>query len=286
MTLPPLKEVIQRHGLMTKKALGQHFLLDARLMQRIVSIAGAMEGVTAIEIGPGPGGLTRELLQSNTASVVAIEMDARCLPVLAELSDIFPGKLTVHYGDAMKIDLPAITKAPRKIVANLPYNVSAVLLARWLGDIHTHGAEVYAGLTLMFQKEVAQRIMAAPGSKTYGRLSVISQWLCDVQMGFDIPPGAFLPPPKVTSSVIHLTPRRQLALAPDFTSVEAVTKAAFGQRRKMLRSALKTLSPHADALMERAGIDPTLRAEQITVDRFLRLAMEYQRDFTKPSSPT
>lgn len=272
MTLPPLKEVIHRHGLMADKSLGQHFLLDARLMERIVVVAGSLEGVHAIEIGPGPGGLTRALLQSPAKTVSVVEMDARCLPIMQELGEAFPNKLSVHHGDAMKIALPSLCPAPRKIVANLPYNVSAPLLARWLEDIHAQGAGVYDSMTLMFQKEVAQRIMAAPGNKDYGRISIISQWLCDVQMGFDIPPGAFLPPPKITSSVIRLIPRKTLALNPPFASVEAVTKAAFGQRRKMLRSSLASLTPHPEALLEKANIAPTLRAEQVPVEGFLRLA--------------
>ncbi|MEO5337612.1 MAG: 16S rRNA (adenine(1518)-N(6)/adenine(1519)-N(6))-dimethyltransferase RsmA [Magnetospirillum sp. WYHS-4] len=264
--LPPLREVIRRHDLMARKSLGQHFLLDGNLCARIVRAAGTQEGETVIEIGPGPGGLTRALLAAG-ARVHAIEMDRRCMAALAELGEAYPARLTVVEGDALEIDLPGLAPAPRHIVANLPYNVSTALLLRWLGEI---GA--YASLTLMFQKEVADRLAAPPGSKAYGRLSVMTQWLCDVRAEFNIDPRAFTPPPKVMSTVVTLTPRPAPLAPASRAALEKVTAAAFGQRRKMLRASLKGIGL-ADRLSN-LGIDPEDRAENLPVEAFCALARE------------
>ncbi|MGE0714450.1 MAG: 16S rRNA (adenine(1518)-N(6)/adenine(1519)-N(6))-dimethyltransferase RsmA [Alphaproteobacteria bacterium] len=263
--LPPLREVIARHGLGARKGLGQHFLLDLNLTRRIARAAGDLSQGTVIEIGPGPGGLTRALIECGAREVVAIERDDRCAAALAEIADACPGRLRVVMADALAIDPVAITDAPRRIVANLPYNISTALLLRWLDHIGD-----YAGLTLMFQKEVAERLLAAPGDAAYGRLSVIVQWLCRVQRLFDVPPSAFVPPPKVVSSVIGITPCGSPAAPADRALLERVTQAAFGQRRKMLRAALRPLG--GEALLDAAGILPTRRAEELSVAEFCALA--------------
>ena len=265
--LPPLGEVIRRHGLAAHRTLGQKFLLDLTLTPLIANAAGPLDGISVIEIGPGPGGLTRALLLEGAAHVVAIERDRRCLPALAELAAAFPGRLTLIEGDALTLDPAALAPAPRKIVANLPYNIATALLLRWLPGIAAYGS-----LTLMFQKEVAERLAAQPRSKTYGRLSVATQWLATVERVFDVAPRAFVPPPKVTSTVVNIIPR-PAPLAPCRPGdLERVTAAAFGQRRKMLRASLKSLG--GEALCRAAGIDPDARAETIDVAGFLRLAAE------------
>ncbi|WP_072573270.1 16S rRNA (adenine(1518)-N(6)/adenine(1519)-N(6))-dimethyltransferase RsmA [Granulibacter bethesdensis] len=263
--LPPLREVIARHGLEARKALGQHFLLDPHLMARIVREAGPMQGRTAIEIGPGPGGLTRALLETAVERVVAIELDHRAIPALEELAGFYPDRLTVLEADAMRVDLGTLTTAPRRIVANLPYNVGTPLLVGWLRQ-----AALFESMTLMFQQEVAERICAAPGSDAYGRLGVLAQWTCRVDMLMSVPPGAFHPPPKVYSSVAALWPREAQPSPALFTAMERVTAAAFGQRRKMLRGALKSLG--GEALLSRAGIAGDRRAETLTIEEFDRLA--------------
>lgn len=263
--LPPLREVIARHGLATRKSLGQHFLLDMNLTRRIVRAAGPLDGVTAIEVGPGPGGLTRALLESAAAGVVAIERDSRCIPALHELQDAAGGRLTLVEDDALAVDYRTLAPAPRAIVANLPYNIATPLLIGWLKDI-----DAYAGLTLMFQKEVAERLTAAPGNKTYGRLSVICQWQAEVRRALTVPARAFTPPPKVDSAVVTLTPRPAPEVA-EWTFMERVTAAAFGQRRKMLRASLKALGD-AEGLLAAAGLRPTARAEEIDVAGFAALA--------------
>jgi 16S rRNA (adenine1518-N6/adenine1519-N6)-dimethyltransferase len=261
--LPPLREVIRRHGLDARKSLGQHFLLDLNLTARIARAAGDLEGVSVIEIGPGPGGLTRALLDTAATRVVAIERDDRCVAALGELVAAYPGRLEVIPADALDVDLRSIAPAPRRIVANLPYNVAVPLLLGWLSQI-----DMVDGMILMFQKEVADRLTAAPRSKDYGRLSVITQWLCEAKHLFNIDKRAFTPPPKVTSTVVGLTPR-PVPLAPaDQACLEAVTQAAFGQRRKMLRSSLKGIGLDPAAV----GIEPTARAEELTVEEFCRLA--------------
>ena len=275
MLLPPLKDVIHRHGLMAKKSLGQHFLLDGNITAKVARQAGALAGVHVIEIGPGPGGLTRALLDSEAASVTAIERDARCIAALQELQPAYGERFRLIEADAMTVDVEALCPAPRAIIANLPYNIGTPLLIGWLKAVHAGGPEAIASLTLMFQKEVADRITAAPGSKDYGRLAVMTQWLCDAWHCFDLPPTAFIPPPKVTSTVVHIVPRAQRPTLP-FASMERLLQAAFGQRRKMLKSALKALLPDAEALLNEAGIAPTERAENVPVDAFVRLTGLWQ----------
>ena len=268
--LPPLREVIARHGLMAKKALGQNFLLDLNLTSRIARASGPLEGATVVEVGPGPGGLTRALLAGGAARVIAIERDARCLPALAEVAAAYPGRLEVIEGDALKVDMAALTGgAPSRIVANLPYNVGTSLLTGWLtGEAWPPW---YQSLTLMFQKEVAQRIVAAPGSDAYGRLGVLCGWRTEARIMFDVAPSAFVPPPKITSSVVHLVPRAE-PLPCAVRMLERVTLAAFGQRRKMIRQSLKGLVSDPMPLIEAAGLEPTERAENLTVEDFCRLA--------------
>lgn len=269
--LSPLRDVIARYGLDADKSLGQHFLLDLNLCARIVRAAGDVSTGTTIEIGPGPGGLTRALLDAG-AHVIAVEKDQRCQPLLAELSNAYPGHLNVIAADAMKVNCATLGPAPRRIVANLPYNVATELLFQWLGDIQS-----FESLTLMFQTEVAMRLAARPGSKTYGRLSIMTQWLCEVALAFDINPRAFTPPPKVDSTVVSLHPRPQPLAPADRKILEEVTAAAFGQRRKMLRQSVKSLAakagyPDASAFCEAAGVDPTARAENLSVEQFCAMA--------------
>ncbi len=271
-SLPPLRDVIARHGLAARRGLGQHFLLDLNLTGRIARAAGDLSQGTVIEIGPGPGGLTRALLESGADHVVAVERDERCRPVLEEIAAAFPGRLTYMMADALAVEVAALGPAPRRIVANLPYNVSTALLLRWLDEIHS-----IASLTLMFQKEVADRLTAAPRSKDYGRLSVLVQWLCEVKRLFDISPRAFTPPPKVTSTVLQITPRARPLHPADKATLERVTAAAFGQRRKMLRQSLRTLTPAAAELLAAAGIPETARAEELDVAQFCTLAREWQK---------
>ena len=260
--LPPLREVIARHGLDARKSLGQHFLLDLNLTARIARAAGDLEAATVLEIGPGPGGLTRALLEAGAREVIAVEKDSRAVAALVELAAAYPGRLRVVEADALAFDEPQ----DAVVVANLPYNVSTVLLVRWLRRI-----ERFRSLTLMFQKEVADRLTAAPGGKDYGRLSVMAQWLCEVRAAFEIPPRAFTPPPKVTSTVVRFVPRPAPERA-GFAQMERVAAAAFGQRRKMLRQSLKPLG--GEALLARAGVSPTARAEELSVSQFAALARE------------
>ena len=265
--LPPLREVIERHGLQAKKALGQNFLLDLNLTGKVARTAGDLLQTTVIEVGPGPGGLTRALLLHGARRVVAIERDERCLAALSEVSDHYPGRLEVISGDALKTDFrPLVTDGPVKIVANLPYNIGTELLVRWLTV--DNWPPFYQSLTLMFQREVAERIVAKPNSGAYGRLGVLAGWRTEAKIAFDVPPQAFTPPPKVTSSVVHLVPR-EVPLPADVKRLGRVTEAAFGQRRKMLRQSLKSLG--GERLLERAGIDPTRRAETLSVEEFVRL---------------
>ena len=265
--LPPLREVIRRFGLSARQSLGQNFLLDLNLARRIARVAAPLDEVSVIEIGPGPGGLTRALLLEGARHVTAIERDPRCLGALAEIASAFPGRLTVIEGDALETDPARLAPAPRKIVANLPYNIATPLLIGWLGAI---GA--YQSLTLMFQKEVAQRLAATPRTKEYGRLSVLTQWLCRVELVFDVSPSAFVPAPKITSTVVRLTPRAE-PLAPCRQDVlERVTAAAFGQRRKMLRQSLRSLGGETAELIAAAGVAPTARAEELSIEEFCALA--------------
>ncbi len=269
--LPPLREVIARHGLTARRALGQNFLLDLNLTARIARAAAPLEHAHVIEIGPGPGGLTRALLLAGARHVTAIERDARCVAALEELAAAFPGRLTVVAGNALEIDPAALAPAPRKIVANLPYNIATPLLLGWL-----RAAAAYESFTLMFQKEVAERLAAAPRSKAYGRLSVITQWVCEVRVLFDIPPKAFVPPPKVTSSVLRLTPRAALLAPCRREDLERVLAAGFGQRRKMLRQSLRPLGLDIEALLAAAGAPATARAEELSVEQFCALARAYR----------
>ena len=266
--LPPLRDVIQRHGLDARKALGQNFLLDLNLTQKVARTAGSLEGVTVFEVGPGPGGLTRAILALGAAKVIAVERDARCLPALAEISDHYPGRLEVIEGDALKTDFAGmVPEGPVKIIANLPYNVGTQLLVNWL--LPSHWPPFWESLTLMFQKEVGQRIVADEDDDHYGRLGVLCGWRTQAHMAFDISPQAFTPPPKVTSTVVHLTPRENpIPCAVD--KLEMVTQAAFGQRRKMLRQSLKSLG--GETLLQKADIDPQRRAETLSVEEFCRLA--------------
>ncbi len=270
-TLPPLREVIARHGLGAKKALGQNFLFDLNLTRRIARAAGPLEGITVIEVGPGPGGLTRALLMEGATHVIAIERDDRALAALAEISAAYPGRLTVIPGDALETDYAKLVAGrPTRIVANLPYNIATPLLVGWLGG--DHWPPFYESLTLMFQKEVAERIVAKPGGKDFGRLSVLCQYRASTKKLFDVNRSAFTPPPKVTSSIVQLVPRPKPEPECRLGVLERVTAAAFGQRRKMLRASLKSLLPEPEALLNELAINPELRAEQLPVEAFARLA--------------
>lgn len=268
--LPPLRDVIQRHGLDAKKALGQNFLLDLNLTQKIARSAGPLDGVTVFEVGPGPGGLTRAILSLGAKKVIAVERDSRCLPALAEIAEHHPGQLEVIEGDALKTDFSALApEGPVKIIANLPYNVGTQLLINWLLPENGRWPPFWESLTLMFQKEVGLRIVADEDDDHYGRLGVLAGWRTDAHMVFDVPPQAFTPPPKVTSTVVHLIPRTN-PLPCEVAKLERVTQAAFGQRRKMLRQSLKPVG--GEALLVKAGIDPARRAETLSVEEFVRLA--------------
>jgi 16S rRNA (adenine1518-N6/adenine1519-N6)-dimethyltransferase len=264
--LPPLREVIAAHGLTARKSLGQHFLLDLNLTGRIARAAGDLTSGTTIEIGPGPGGLTRALLDAGTRRLIAIERDQRAIAIQQEIAMAFPGRLEVIEADALELDAAELGDAPRRIVANLPYNISTVLLIGWL-----RRAEAFESLTLMFQSEVVDRLAATPRSPEYGRLSVITQWRCAVQPLFNVARTAFTPPPKVQSTVVRLTPRPDPLASARMETLERVTAAAFGQRRKMLRSSLRSLGD-AEALLATAGLAPTLRAEEVDVAGFCALA--------------
>jgi 16S rRNA (adenine1518-N6/adenine1519-N6)-dimethyltransferase len=267
--LPPLREVIRRHELSARKSLGQNFLLDLNLTGRIARAAGPLAGATVLEVGPGPGGLTRALLAEG-ANVIAIERDERAIAALAEITEHYPGRLTVVAGDALAFDArPYLGSGPARVVANLPYNIATALLVSWLTA--EPWPPWYDRLVLMFQREVAERIVATPGSKTYGRLSVLASWRAQAKILFDIAPSAFVPPPKVTSSVVQLVPR-PAPLPCDRRALERVTAAAFGQRRKMLRASLKSLGIDPIPLLEKAGLDPTARAEDIAAEGFVALA--------------
>jgi 16S rRNA (adenine1518-N6/adenine1519-N6)-dimethyltransferase len=266
--LPPLRQVIEQHGLQAKKALGQNFLLDLNLTGKIARTAGDLSEATVIEVGPGPGGLTRALLANGARRVIAVERDERCLPALAEIADHYPNRLTIISGDALKTDFSQLASDETvKIVANLPYNIGTELLVRWLTT--AAWPPFYVSMTLMFQREVAERIVAHRDSEAYGRLGILAGWRTEAKIAFDVPPQAFTPPPKVTSSVVYLVPRRQV-LSADVRKISRVTEAAFGQRRKMLRQSLKSLG--GEDLLKSVDIDPTRRAETLSVEEFVRLA--------------
>lgn len=269
--LPPLREVIARHGLSARKSLGQNFLLDLNLTGRIARSAGDMSAGSVIEIGPGPGGLTRSLLLAGAHHVLAVEKDLRCLEALEETRSASNGRLELLNGDALEVPVDTLGQSPRKIVANLPYNIATPLLISWLHAINRN-PHCLESMILMFQKEVAQRITASPGNKVYGRLSVLSQWLCEAELLFDIAPGAFTPPPKVTSSVVRLSPRARPRAEAKLGALEKVTAAAFGQRRKMLRQSLKGLFPNAAEVLGDLGLKETARAEELDIEDFCALA--------------
>ncbi len=266
--LPPLRDIIAEYGLGARRSLGQHFLLDLNLTRRIARSAGPLKSRNVLEIGPGPGGLTRALLETDARHVFAVERDKRCIEALQGLYAAFPDRLTIIKDDALKFDCsPLSVDSKITIIANLPYNISVPLLIGWLHQISSIDS-----MTLMFQKEVADRLSASHGSKNYGRTSVITQWLCNITTEFTVPPRAFVPPPKVTSSVVKLTPRVQPLAEAKFKDLEKVTAAAFGQRRKMLRSALKSLVPDPVGLLTSLEIDPKARAETLTVPQFCKIA--------------
>jgi 16S rRNA (adenine1518-N6/adenine1519-N6)-dimethyltransferase len=270
-SLPPLRNVIRRHGLAAKKSLGQNFLFDLNLAARIARAAGPLEGVTVFEVGPGPGGLTRALLALGAARVIAVERDDRAIAALQEIAALYPDRLDIVAADALTFD-PArrLRPGPARIVANLPYNIATALLVSWLSV--EPWPPWYDCAVLMFQREVAERIVAQPGSKNYGRLSVLVQWRCEARIMFDVNASAFVPPPKVTSSIVRLVPRAA-PLPCDRALLEKVTQAAFGQRRKMLRQSLRSLGTDATALLDAARLEPTARAEEIPVSGFVALAL-------------
>jgi 16S rRNA (adenine1518-N6/adenine1519-N6)-dimethyltransferase len=269
--LPPLREVVRTHGLFARRSLGQNFLFDLNLTSRIARAAGPLEGMTVIEVGPGPGGLTRAILAAGAVRVVAIERDQRCLPALAEIAAHYEGRLQIVEADALAFDpRPVINDEPTRIIANLPYNVGTALLTGWLST--KAWPPWWRSLTLMFQREVADRIVADErDTDNYGRLAVLCGWRTTARILFDVPPSAFVPPPKVTSSVVHLEPRSQ-PLPCRVQALEAVTRAAFGQRRKMLRQSLRSLVKEPAGLIAAAGLDETVRAENVPVDGYVRLA--------------
>ncbi len=263
--LPPLREVAARHGIAAQKSLGQHFLFDLNLTRRIVSVAGDLSNVNVVEVGAGPGGLTRALLETGAARVHAIERDARAISALHELAGTAGGRLSVIEADALAFDATTLGPAPRRLVANLPYNAGTQMLINWLVQ-----AESWLGFTLMFQKEVAERLVAQPGTKAYGRLSVLAQWLCEARIMFDVPASAFVPPPNVTSSVVNLSVRSRPLAPARREALETVTRAAFGQRRKMLRRSLSVIG--GAALLETLGIPGDARAEELSIEQFCAIA--------------
>lgn len=274
--LPPLREVIATHDLRAKKSLGQNFLLDLNLTAKIARIAGDLSECDVLEIGPGPGGLTRGLLAEGARRVVAIEKDARCLPALAEITAAYPNRLSVLNDDALAVDWAAHLKPPIRIIANLPYNVGTELLIRWL--IPPVWPPQWSSLTLMFQREVAERIVAREGSKAYGRLAVLAQWRCEARIALNLPPEAFTPPPKVSSAVVHLTALEAPKFPADQKVLERVVAKAFNQRRKMLRAALKGLCPDIEDRILAAGLRPTDRAETVSLEGFCALARAVAAD--------
>lgn len=268
--LPPLREVIEAHGLAARKSLGQNFLLDLNLTGRIARTAGDLTACDVLEVGPGPGGLTRALLAAGARRVLAIERDDRCLPALEQIAEAYPGRLEVIAGDALRIVPLAHLTPPVRIVANLPYNVGTELLVRWMTP--REWPPFWSSMTLMFQKEVAERITARPGSKAYGRLAVLVQWRADARIAFELPPRAFTPPPKVTSAVVQINRLESPRFPADPKVLQHVAALAFGQRRKMLRASLRPLGGDVEALLTEAGIPPTERAEQVSIEGFCALA--------------
>lgn len=279
-TLPPLREVIAQHGLSARKSLGQNFLLDLNLTAKIARQAGDLTGVDVLEVGPGPGGLTRGLLAEGARRVLVVEKDTRCLPALSQIAEAYPGRLEVLEGDALAIKPLEHLNPPIRVVANLPYNVGTELLVRWLTP--DAWPPVWDSLTLMFQREVAERIVAQPGSKAYGRLAILAQWRSEARIAMGLPPEAFSPPPKVSSAVVHLTALPAPRFDADAKTLERVVAKAFNQRRKMLRAALKGLHLDLEACLKNAGIAPTDRAEVVPLEGFCALARELKKAETKP----
>lgn len=273
-SLPPLRDVITTHDLKARKALGQNFLLDLNLTSRIARIPGNLSETDVIEVGPGPGGLTRGLLAEGARRVLAIEKDSRCAPALQQIADLYPGRFSFIEGDALKIDPLEYLTPPIAICANLPYNVGTELLVRWLTP--KEWPPFWSSLTLMFQKEVAERITAQPGSKAYGRLAILAQWRAEPRIAMSLPPEAFSPPPKVHSAVVHLTALPEPRFPAQAAILERVVAKAFNQRRKMLRSALKSLAPDIEDRLVAAGIKPTERAEQVPIEAFCALARQFE----------
>ena len=273
--LPPLRDVISQHGLSTRKELGQNFLLDLNVTDKITRLAGDIQGHDVLEIGPGPGGLTRSLLAAGARRVVAVEKDDRCIAALEQVAKFYPNRLSIQNTDAMTFDAAAHLHAPIRVVANLPYNIGTELLVRWLSP--AHWPPFWNSLTLMFQKEVAERIIAPAGSKKYGRLSVLAQWRSEAHIVMTLPPTAFIPPPKVHSAVVHLKRLEAPRYPADFVLLQKIVKTAFGQRRKMLRSSLKSLSGHIETHLEAVSIAPTSRAEELTIKQFCALACQLER---------
>ena len=269
-SLPPLREVIAEHGLSAKKSLGQNFLLDLNLTSKIARQAGDLTQCDVLEIGPGPGGLTRGLLHEGARRVLAIVRDQRLTPALEQIKDHYDGRLDVIFGDALEVDVTQHLQGPVKVVANLPYNVGTELLVRWLTP--ENWPPYWDSLTLMFQKEVAQRIVAQPKTKAYGRLALLAQWRCNAKMVMEISPQAFTPPPKVTSAVVHIERLSEPRFPADAKVLERVVATAFNQRRKMLRASLKSLSPNIEEILNSVGIIPTQRAEEINLEQFCALA--------------
>ncbi|MDE0589351.1 16S rRNA (adenine(1518)-N(6)/adenine(1519)-N(6))-dimethyltransferase RsmA [Halocynthiibacter sp. C4] len=269
-SLPPLSEVIKTHGLAAKKSLGQNFLLDLNLTAKIARQAGDLTGCDVLEVGPGPGGLTRGLLAEGARRVLAVEKDSRCLPALEEIAAAYPDQLTVINGDALEVNPLTALTPPIRIVANLPYNVGTELLVRWLTP--KDWPPFWDSLTLMFQREVANRIVAEPGSKAYGRLAILAQWRCEARIVMSLPPEAFSPPPKVHSAVVHLQKRDKPLFEADPKVLSRVVAAGFNQRRKMLRASLKSVAPDIEDRLIASGIKPTERAEQVSIEQFCALA--------------
>ncbi|WP_431299686.1 16S rRNA (adenine(1518)-N(6)/adenine(1519)-N(6))-dimethyltransferase RsmA [Tabrizicola sp. BL-A-41-H6] len=272
--LPPLREVIRTHDLVAKRQLGQNFLLDLNLTAKIARSAGDLSGCDVLEVGPGPGGLTRGLLAEGARRVLAVEKDARCMPALQEIASAYPGRLEVVLGDALEVDVLAHLTPPIKVVANLPYNVGTELLIRWLSP--PVWPPYWSSLTLMFQKEVAERIVAKPKGDHYGRLALLAQWRCNAAIVMTLPPEAFTPAPKVHSAVVHLTALPEPRFPCDFSVLQRITAMAFNQRRKMLRSSLKGMGPGIETMLESVGIPPTARAEEIGLEQFCALARAVQ----------
>ncbi len=273
--LPPLREVIAAHGLSARRSLGQNFLMDLNLTARIARQAGDLSGCDVLEVGPGPGGLTRGLLAEGARRVVAVEKDTRCLPALEQIAAANPGRLTVVGGDALDIDPGGLLRPPVRVVANLPYNVGTEMLVRWLTP--ETWPPFWESLTLMFQREVAERIVARPGGGAYGRLAVLAQWRTEARIVMDLPPAAFTPPPRVRSAVVHLAARARPLCDADAGALSKLVARAFNQRRKMLRSALRGLAPDIEERIASAGLEPTARAEQVPIEGFCALARALER---------